>query len=223
MNTSNTKERVVVLHGILRSERSMSGLANFIQSHGYDVLNLGYPSTKLDLAALTAHVHNDAHAFVQNAPGKIHFIGYSMGGLLIRAYLHAHKLEALGRVVMLGTPNHGSEVADFIQRWKIYQKFYGPAGQQLITNQSAFASLFGNIDFELGVLAGTRSIDPISSWIIGKPNDGKVSVASTRIDGMKDHLTIRATHTFFPNNKTAWRQTLHFLKHGAFDRASVTP
>lgn len=223
MKENSIPENVVLLHGIFRTERCMSGLSHFLQLHGYRVLNLGYPSTRHNLSTLTNHIQKDIQRFTDNNTGKVHFVGYSMGGLLIRAYLHAHKPERLGRIVMLGTPNHGSEVADFLRDWRLYKKLYGPAGQQLITDQRAFSSVFGPIDCELGVLAGTRSLDPISSWIIGSPNDGKVSVSSTRIDGMADHLTIPATHTFFPSNKTAWRQTLHFLRHGMFERSGVTP
>jgi len=75
--------------------------------------------------------------------------------------------------------------------------------------------LLGEIDYELGVIAGSRSIDPISSWMIGKPNDGKVSIESTKIAGMKDHAVIPVAHTFFTNNRAARYLTLHFLKHAA--------
>jgi len=141
-----------------------------------------------------------------------------MGGLLIRAFLRNHRPPKLGRVVMVGTPNNGSQIADFLKTWPLYRKFYGPAGQQLITDQTAMTKLFGTVDYELGIIAGNRTIDPVSSLIIGLriPNDGKVSVESTRLDGAAAHIVIPANHTFLPVNKIMWRQALSFLQDGRF-------
>ena len=146
-----------------------------------------------------------------------------MGGLLIRAYLNKYRPEKLGRVVMIGTPNQGSEVADFVQNWRLYQKLYGPAGQQLITKQDSFSHFFGQVDYELGVIAGNRPIDIISSRIISKPNDGKVSIDSTKITGMKGHVVVPSSHTFFPTHKQTWQQTLNFLQNGQFTGTNNAP
>ncbi|MBC2802205.1 lipase [Rhizobium ruizarguesonis] len=131
------------------------------------------------------------------------------------------------RVVNVGYPStkfsiserrNGSQIADFLKNWPLYRKVYGPAGQQLITDQAAMTELFGTVDYELGIIAGNRTIDPVSSLIIGLrvPNDGKVSVESTRLDGASAHIVIPANHTFLPVNKVMWSQTLSFLQHGRF-------
>jgi triacylglycerol esterase/lipase EstA (alpha/beta hydrolase family) len=209
------KDGVVLLHGIFRTHRSMASFARFLERSGFAVLNLGYPSTKYSIEALADNIHPQISAFAARVT-KLHFVGYSMGGLLIRAYLNKHRPEKLGRVVMIGTPNQGSEVADFLQNWRLYQKLYGPAGQQLITKQDSFSHYFGQVDYELGVIAGDRPIDIISSRIIRKPNDGTVSIDSTKITGMKDHVVVSSSHTFFPTHKQAWHQTLCFLQRGQF-------
>lgn len=208
------KNGVVLLHGIFRTHHSMAGMAKFLERQGFSVLNLSYPSTRHDLETLADIIHPSIEQFAIGLEEKIHFVGYSMGGLLIRTYLHKFRPPKLGRVVMVGTPNSGSEVADFIRGWPLYKKVYGPAGQQLITDQSAFQHLFGEIDYELAVIAGSRSIDPVSSYIIGKPNDGKVSIDSTRLNGMKGHKVLPASHTFFPSNRRMWNAALGFLQTG---------
>lgn len=209
-------DKIIILHGIFRTHRSMRGLAKFLEQSGYEVLNLGYPSTKHHIEKLADIIHQEIDHFISKDRGKAHFIGYSMGGLLIRAYLKKYRPENLGRVVMIGVPNKGSEVADFLKSFFLYKKLYGPAGQQLITSQQHFSDMLGVIDFELGCIAGNKSIDPISSRIIGKPNDGKVSLESALLEGAADHIIIPSNHTFFPSNRKMWEETLAFLRGGNF-------
>ncbi|MEI6730726.1 MAG: alpha/beta fold hydrolase [Pseudomonadota bacterium] len=209
---------IIILHGIFRTERCMSGLAKFLQKSGFKVLNLGYPSTKYSLEELADIIHKDIESFAVNVTGKLHFVGYSMGGLLIRAYLKKYRPSNLGRVVLIGTPNYGSEVADFVKNWALYKKLYGPAGQQLITDQSDFKHIFADTDFEVGIVAGNRPLDFISSRIIKAESDGKVSLKSATLEGAKDRVIIPCSHTFFPQNKKMWLQVVHFIGYGKFPK-----
>jgi triacylglycerol esterase/lipase EstA (alpha/beta hydrolase family) len=194
----------------------MQRLANYLSEEGYRTLNLDYPSTRQSIEELAEHIQPPIAAFASSLPGKVHFVGHSMGGLLIRAQLHRYRLQNLGRVVMLGTPNQGSEVADAIQNWWTYKKLFGPAGQQLVTGLTTSDQLFGQIDYALGVIAGSRSIDPVSSRIIGDPNDGRVSIERTKIPGMTGHIVVAASHAFLPAKRQVHRLVLAFLRHGRF-------
>ena len=207
---------VVLVHAIFRTWRCMRPLADYLEKQGFLTLNVDYPSTRHSLEELADYVHPAIEQFVESVDGKVHFVGYSMGGLLIRAYLTRYGPEELGRVVMLGTPNGGSEVADFIQHWPVFRAVYGPAGQQLITKQEAFAHVLGEVDYPLGVIAGNKSWDPISSFLIGRESDGKVSVESTKVKGMTDHVVLPITHTFMPGNKPAQKLVERFLRKGCF-------
>ncbi|MBY3119327.1 esterase/lipase family protein [Rhizobium laguerreae] len=212
-------DTVLLFHGIARTKKSMVKLAGFLSGRGYRVVNVGYPSTKFSISDLVDIIRPEIDGAAKEAgDGRVHFVGYSMGGLIVRAFLRNYRPANLGRVVMVGTPNNGSQIADFLKNWPLYRKVYGPAGQQLITDQTAMTELFGIVDYELGIIAGNRTIDPVSSLIIGLriPNDGKVSVESTRLDGAAAHIVIPANHTFLPVNKTMWSQTLSFLKDGRF-------
>lgn len=211
---------VVILHGIARSSTHMQPLAEKLEKEGYDVINLDYPSTKHTLGELTTSISKDlASKLTEDKP--IHFIGYSMGGLLVRAILVKHKPAKLGRVIQLAPPNNGSEVADFLKDNWLYKTIFGPAGQQLTTNNNDTQKLLGKIDYELGVIAGDSTIDPISSYIIGRDNDGKVSIASTKVNGMKDHVVVSASHTFFPNNDDVQEQVIYFLQNGKFNHGKL--
>ncbi len=219
-NTANadpSNEQVVLLHGIARSASHMDSLEIYLEDKGYTVFNLDYPSTQHDLETLTSIVAGDIRKRI--SPHKpVHFIGYSMGGIVTRAILNKYRPDNLGRVVQLASPNGGSEIADFLKTNWLYENIYGPAGQQLVTEGAGIEELLGQVDYELGVVAGNFSIDPVSSSIIPGEDDGKVSVESTKVRGMRDHIVVPASHTFFPQNSQVMAQALYFLRHGAFDR-----
>ena len=139
-----------------------------------------------------------------------------MGALLIRALIHKYRYKNLGRVVQLAPPNHGSEIADLTKNLWLYKKIFGPAGQQLVTDQKIFKHLFGQVNYDLGIIAGNATLDPIFSIIIPGPDDGRVGVEKTKLEGMKDHIIIKVSHSFFPYSKKVRKQTLHFLQYGNF-------
>jgi len=199
----------------------MRSLSNYLKAQGYQVLNVGYPSTRFPLERLIEHVHRKVEGFNCDHQRKIHFVGYSMGGLLARGVIHKHRPPNLGRVVQLASPNQGSEVADFWKNNFLFKWIFGPAGQELGTKEKNMDQILGPVDFELGVISGNRTWDPISSMLIQGPNDGKVSVESTKVPGLTDHIIIPATHTFIIYNREAWNQTLHFLVNGKFNRTPV--
>jgi triacylglycerol esterase/lipase EstA (alpha/beta hydrolase family) len=218
LSFAGQKDSVVVLHGIARSSSSMETLVEHIEGKGYQVLNLDYPSTDYRIEDLIVRIHKQINAFNRGIAHKIHFVGYSMSCLLVRGLLNKYRPDNLGRVVMLAPPNLGSEAADFWKDNWVYQKIYGPAGQQLVTDQKDLGKILGRVDYELGVIARDSSIDPLHSYIIPGPDDGKVAIARTMIDGTKDHIIIHASHTFIIYNKNAFKQTTHFLGTGEFQK-----
>jgi pimeloyl-ACP methyl ester carboxylesterase len=217
MEDKSKKDGVIVLHGIFRTKYSMRILANFLEKSGFNVLNIGYPSTRYSIENLADIIKEEIELFSKDISGKLHFVGYSMGGLLIRSYLKKYRPKNLGRVVMIGTPNKGSEVADFLKNFFLYKMLYGPAGQQLITMQENFSKIYAPIDFELGIISGNKPLLPLSSLLIRTPHDGLVSIESSKIDEAKDHIIIPSNHTLFPYNKEMCKQVVYFLNIGKFN------
>ena len=208
---------VVLLHGIARTSRSLRRLEQALQEAGFETLNLDYPSRRKPLDRLADHIHPAVADLAERHKAPIHFIGHSMGGLLVRVYVAKYRPAQLGRVVLLGTPNGGSEVADLLKRFFLYRRFFGPAGQQLTTDRE-LQSLAAP-DYDVGIVAGSRAIDPISAlFIVPRPNDGRVSVQSSKLDGMADHVTVKASHTGLPSHPTAISQAIAFLREGRFNR-----
>lgn len=213
---------IVLLHGIGRTKVTMLPLAGYLSWKGYNVINVDYASRKKPIEELVGDIHKVLEARHLDPSRKVNFVGYSLGGLVIRAYLSKHRPANLGSVVMIGTPNQGSEVADFLKDYSVYKKYFGPAGQQLTTDQQEIRGLLGDIDYDVGVIAGRLSIDPVSSLlIIPGSNDGKVSVERTKVSNMKDHIVLNTTHTFMINNPVVMKQARHFIEHGSFARKAA--
>ena len=148
----------------------------------------------------------------------MHFVTHSLGGILVRQYLRDHDIPNLGRVVMLGPPNKGSEVVDRLSDFPGFRFVNGDAGLELGTGETSVPNQLGRANFELGVIAGTRSINLFLSSMIPGPDDGKVSVENTRLEGMRDHLEMEVTHPFMMRNDRVIDQVIHFLGNGQFSR-----
>lgn len=206
---------VVLLHGLARGEASFALMAAALGRAGYRVVNQGYPSTSARIEDL-AEVHLP-QAVAHCGPGRVHFVTHSMGGILLRYWLARHDLPSLGRTVMLAPPNRGSELVDRLGNLRLFDWLNGPAGGELGTGAGSLPARLGPVHFDLGVIAGTGSLNPVYSAMIAGPDDGKVSVDSTVVPGMDDHLTVRASHTFIMNDPLVIAEVLEFLARGRFD------
>ena len=210
-----SSECVVLLHGLARGAGSMVVMEEALRAEGYAVFNSDYDSTAAGIETLAETALPEALAACPEDASRVHFVTHSMGAILLRQWLAHHDIPRLGRTVMLAPPNQGSELVDELDELPPFEWLNGPAGLQLGTG--GLPSRLGPVWDDVAIIAGNRSLNPVYSGILPGEDDGKVSVSSTKVEGMTAHLTMPATHTFLMNNPVVIGQTLSFLRTGAFE------
>ena len=215
-DAADEPETIVLLHGLARTDWSMKPLERRLEKAGYAVANLHYDSTDHGPRELVADVAAQVDNCCASAQ-KLHFVTHSLGGILVRAYLVGHSPENLGRVVMIAPPNKGSELADFVGKSELLSWTMGPTAAELGTSLESLPNRLPAADFELGVIAGIDSFNPLTSAIIDGESDGTVSVESTKLAGMRDFITVPYSHTFIMQVKPVAQQVIAFLRDGRFD------
>jgi pimeloyl-ACP methyl ester carboxylesterase len=211
---------VALLHGLGRTGLSMQPLALALRRAGYRTLAPTYSPR----AALPAIIDSLAPRLARFAgDGPLHIVTHSFGGLVARALITADRPATLGRVVMLAPPNQGSGLADLLAGLGLDAAVLGGAATHLATSRRPEAErLLGTVDYDLGIIAGSRSFDAgLATRILGGPHDGKVSVTATRLPGMRDHIVLPVQHTLMLLDPRVIAETLRYLETGSFSASAA--
>jgi triacylglycerol lipase len=219
MSSSSTKPPIVLLHGLGRTRFSLWPIARAAARRGYRVHNLGYPSRRASIEQLAEEVGGR----VRDLAGEnvVDVVTHSMGGIVLRAAVASGAVpaEMVRRVVMLAPPNQGSELADRLRDFVVYRLALGPAGQQIGTDEDSVPRRLPPPPFEVGIIAGRRATNPLFARMLGDESDGKVTVASAQIEGMREIVVVDRSHTFIMWAPDVLVHIFSFLETGRFGTA----
>lgn len=210
------KDIVVLLHGLGKSKSSMWLLRSRLENAGFTVEAIGYHSLDRPPEQILRDVTKEINSIHVDSNQTVHFVGHSLGGLLIRAFLDSNKSQKLGRVVLIGSPSKGTPFVDhFRDEW--WMKLAGPTANALGTNEKSFPHSLHPPYYPVGVIAGVSNIINNEQFIPGE-DDGVVPVESTKIEGMTDFIKIKTSHSMMNYNEAVAEQTIEFLRHGKFKK-----
>jgi triacylglycerol lipase len=206
---------VVLLHGLARSARSMDKMDQALSLAGYRVINVDYPSRQHPIEILAPLAVEEG--MNRCGHGKtIDFVTHSLGGILVRYYFHKNSSQRVGRVIMLAPPNQGSEAVDAMRNLPGFEWISGPAGSQLGKDMDSIPLKLGTPEFDFAVIAGNRTIDPITSSVLTNPDDGKISVSDSVLVGMSDFRVVATSHAYIMKNDEVIDLVQRYLTHGSF-------
>lgn len=215
---------VVLLHGMGRTKLSMWKADSYLKQHGYSTVNVDYPSTKEAIEKLARKYIPPAIAQCKRLKTeKIHFLTHSLGGIIIRQFLQDNELPLGSRVVMLSPPSKGSELADTLKEFFLYELMTGPAGQQLGTSKNDLPNKLRPVNVQVGIITGNQTIEPWFSGLISGEDDGKVSVERAKLKEAVDFIVVAQNHTFIMMSKKVIEQADYFFQNGKFYRLNTEP
>lgn len=208
---------MVLVHGLWLPAAAMELQRHYLAQMGFNALAYPYPSMRL---TLTENADRMAHyARALTAP-RIHWVGHSMGGLVILQMLARAPDLVPGRVVLLGSPCRGSYAAREFAENRLGAYALGHSMQEWLSSEKPS-------DFpgrEIGVLAGSRSVGlgRVFARELPVPNDGVVSVAETELAAACDRIVLPVSHTGMLVSRSVAQQAAAFLRDGRFDHRTVT-
>lgn len=208
-------ELVVLVHGFSKNAESMESIGQYLTGFGYRYISVDYPSEEVDAAQALALIHAQLAGCCDKVR-RVHFVGHSIGGLLIRAYLAEYEIEPLGNVVLIATPNGGSEFVAAMNRVPGYAKAFGPLLQEMVPGEAGIPAHLPAPAYPVGIIAGSRTHNPLSWLLLPGDDDGAVSVSSTRMEGMQDFLVVPANHHWLRHDQRVLEEVLHFIQRGYF-------
>lgn len=217
-------DTVVIIHGLRWwTMGGMDSMARRFHNAGYRVVLVRYPSRKLTCDDIeNGFVAKSVQAANTNRNQPIHFVAHSLGAVITHCYLQNNPPPNLGRVVFLGTPHHGTELADLIaERMPRSVRIIGPAAAKLVTTSDKLGTLRPP-KFPLGVIMGDRGNYLFLSAFIPGPDDGVVAVSSGQIKGAADTLVLHEGHVEMIRSPEVFAQCKRFIETGRFDHKTMT-
>lgn len=210
----DTGHAVLCIHGIGRSSKSMNPIVQALKNEPVTTVPFDYPSNRSSLAECANYLRQVVDSL--SAAEHISFVVHSMGGLVVRRYLQDSSSSRHHRLIMLGTPNQGAELASMLKSLSLFRAIYGPAGQELAAGENSVAAALPVPTFPFGIIAGGRGAERGYNPLLKGDNDGTVTVVSTLLPGAADFLRISRLHSFLMSAPEAQTAIRTFLKHARF-------
>ncbi|MDO7682072.1 MAG: hypothetical protein MUQ52_06265 [Pirellulales bacterium] len=216
------KEAVIVLHGLGEGRSSMKPLVTFLEENmTASILTFGYASPQ---APLASHADSLGRVLAGLPPATaISFVGHSMGNLVVRRWLQDAEptiVRRINRMVMLGPPNQGSDLARLAASNHLLRNLASGAARELVLHWDSIRRELQTPPFQYGIIAGGKGDNEGYSLLLEGDDDAIVRVSETQLQGSDGFLVIPVRHSRMMENTDVQQETLRFLLHGRFAKKS---
>jgi pimeloyl-ACP methyl ester carboxylesterase len=205
---------VILIHGFFRTGRDMHRLRDLLGEYGWRTCALTVPARFGTLEDCVRTLEKKI-AGISSGAERIHLVGHSFGGLVIRAFLARNRLPNRGRCVLIGTPNRGACLADLEVKLIPGIKRVVKPLRALVTTAAPLPPPLDSPSPEIGVIASDNS-RLLGGLLIPGKNDGRVELSSTPLDGMTDYTLVSFVHTKMHKRRETAGLVDHFLRTGEF-------
>jgi pimeloyl-ACP methyl ester carboxylesterase len=205
-----TRSALVLVHGLWMTGLELIPLRRRLADCGFRPFHFAYPSVRFTVEENGAELGR----FVSTlAAPEVHYLGHSLGGLVILQMLAMHLDPRPGRVVLLGTAYQSCHVAQRVGELWWGRPLLGASWEALCTVGPPCPA-----GREVGVIAGNLGLGIGRRLFPGPPggHDGTVGVDETYIPGMKEHLVMGVSHMGLVLSAKVAKQVCRFLKTGTF-------
>lgn len=205
------KDAVIVAHGLWMPGWETAPLRRRLESAGFDTHLFRFRTVNATLSQNAARLER----FSREVPGdRLHYLGYSLGGVVVVEMLSTYHPAREGRVVCLAAPLRGTKTGADLARFDLGRRLVGRSIEELLDRGGLSP---WSEPRDLGIIAGRRSFGTGKFFgSLPRPNDGTVAVEETRLEGARDHLVVPQTHTSIMYSPAVMDQIVHFLREGHF-------
>lgn len=207
-------EAIVLVHGLWMKGWCMRLLAWRLRREGFRTYCFSYSTVSANLEDNARQLH----AYLQTVPNEtVHWVGHSLGGIVIRALFHFFPTQRRGRIVTLATPHRGSAAARQLARQHFIRSLLGKGILQIVDGVPDAWPLPAH---EIGTIGGSRSFG-LGRFMatLSTPNDGTVAVAESTLAGAQDQLVLPVTHMSILTSRAVADAVVDFLRRGRFVHA----
>ncbi|MEO8017480.1 MAG: alpha/beta fold hydrolase [Pseudomonadota bacterium] len=207
------KTAAVFVHGLWLTGAESALLRRRIAArHGFACHSFTYRTVGSSVQPVLEKLHD----FVRRIDAdRIHFVGHSLGGIVLHRYFENAKDPPPGRVVFLGSPTVRSKTAERVGRLPVFRSMIG----RMVTDELVQSSgtRAWRCDRELGCIAGTRPMGLGRFFArFDEECDGTIGVSETKLPGHSAHLTLPVSHMGMLISTDVAHQVGEFLANGQF-------
>jgi hypothetical protein len=211
-------ERITILsHGFNKSLTDMIFLSDGLKKHGINNIVVNLPATFRSLDDCVNSLNLQIYDIVKKYK-IVNFVGHSMGGLVIRAYINKLKLRNVDKCVFIATPHKGSKLAKILGYIPFYKNIFVSLNDLQPSEGNVY--LLRDKSIEIGLIIGNNNNTIVGKIFLSKKSDGRVEIFSALSKDARDIIILPYGHKEIHHKEETLNLVVDFLLTGVFKNSN---